>query len=53
MPTLTGIWGGALLQQGKLADAAASYRNTLNFSANNLEVLLNLGNILGELGKAG
>ena len=43
--------GLALLQQGKLDEAAISYQKALDLRPNDLEGLLNLGNILGDLGK--
>ncbi len=44
--------GYALLQQGKLEEAATSYRHSLELAPGNVLVLLNLGNILGDLGRA-
>jgi SAM-dependent methyltransferase len=41
----------ALAQQGKLEDAATSYRKALAFRPNDLEVLISLGNVLGLVGK--
>jgi tetratricopeptide (TPR) repeat protein/2-polyprenyl-3-methyl-5-hydroxy-6-metoxy-1,4-benzoquinol methylase len=43
--------GLALLQQGKLDEAATSYKEALELRPNDVEGLLNLGNILGDLGK--
>jgi Flp pilus assembly protein TadD/2-polyprenyl-3-methyl-5-hydroxy-6-metoxy-1,4-benzoquinol methylase len=43
--------GLALLQLGKLDDAATSYRRALELRPNDIEGLLNLGNILGDLGR--
>jgi tetratricopeptide (TPR) repeat protein/SAM-dependent methyltransferase len=50
-PEVHGNLGLALLQQGKLEEAAVSYRETLDLRPNDVEALLNLGNILGDLGK--
>ncbi len=44
--------GLALLDQGKLDEAATSYQKALALRPNDVEALLNLGNILGDLGKA-
>src|SRR5882672_727116 len=43
--------GLALLEQGKLGEAATSYQQALDLRPNEVEGLLNLGNILGDLGK--
>jgi tetratricopeptide (TPR) repeat protein/2-polyprenyl-3-methyl-5-hydroxy-6-metoxy-1,4-benzoquinol methylase len=43
--------GLALLQQGKLDEAATTYKEALELRPNDVEGLLNLGNILGDLGK--
>ena len=51
-PEVHGNLGLALLQQGKLDEAATSYRKALDLRPNEVEGLLNLGNILGDLGKA-
>ena len=50
-PEVHGNLGLALLQQGKLDEAATSYRKALEFRPTDIEGLLNLGNILGDLGK--
>ena len=50
-PEVHGNLGLVLLQQGKLDEAATSYRRALELRPNDIEGLLNLGNILGDLGK--